>query len=425
MKLKLYRTILIFIGFFLVASNQEKCISSYSPEALGTSLEGLLEVSFQLNPDLAALSLEAESMHAKAEAAGALGDPMLKLEMMDITRRESSLMPGSPSTLKYSITQSFPLWGKRDLIKKMANLDAKRAKELHLSFKQDLQTRVKAVFAEYYQVAHSLKILKDVQAYSEQILKIAQISYSQGTGGQQEIVRIEVELTRIQTDYVHLEQALKRIQARLNMLLNRTLLAPLALPSFLPPLPQWDKIALVKLIEKAHTHNPLITSHEIEIASNKAGQDLVEKSWYPDITVGIGAVDNKRRFSGYEAMISVNIPIEWSARQSQEREAALNTLTSKKRLESLKTRLQGEIEEAIASLVASIKTEKILKERLIPQVKLSLDSSLAEYEVEQKNFLQLLEALVNFKKTHLDLLNIQAEKYKQVAEIERLIGESL
>lgn len=209
------------------------------------------------------------------------------------------------------------------------------------------------------------------------------------------------------------------------MLLNRTLLAPLALPSFLPPLPQWDKIALVKLIEKAHTHNPLITSNEIEIASNKAGQDLVEKSWYPDITVGIGAVDNKRRFSGYEAMISVNIPIEWSARQSQEREAALTTLTSKKRLESLKTRLQGEIEEAIASLVASIKTEKILKERLIPQVKLSLDSSLAEYEVEQKNFLQLLEALVTFKKTHLDLLNIQAEKYKQVAEIERLIGESL
>lgn len=128
MKLKLYRTILIFIGFFLVASNQAKCISSNSPEALGARLEGLLEVSIQLNPDLAALSLEAESMHAKAEAAGALNDPMLKLEMMDITRRESSLMPGSPNTLKYSITQSFPLWGKRDLIKKMATLDANRAK---------------------------------------------------------------------------------------------------------------------------------------------------------------------------------------------------------------------------------------------------------------------------------------------------------
>ena len=78
-------------------------------KSLGATLEGLLAVSRQLSPSLRAAALDTAAAAAKAEGADALDDPMLNASYQYY--RSPSVFSGVAVT----VSQSFPLWGKRDL----------------------------------------------------------------------------------------------------------------------------------------------------------------------------------------------------------------------------------------------------------------------------------------------------------------------
>jgi cobalt-zinc-cadmium efflux system outer membrane protein len=56
-------------------------------EPLGSNLVGLLDYAREHNPELAASRYEAEAAQQRSEPAGALPDPVLRTELMDITNQ--------------------------------------------------------------------------------------------------------------------------------------------------------------------------------------------------------------------------------------------------------------------------------------------------------------------------------------------------
>lgn len=82
---------------------------------LGASVPELLDWADRHSAELAALRHEVEAAEARAQSAGALDDPMLRIELQEIDPDKPTLLPGQIGATKYSVTQSFPWWGKRDL----------------------------------------------------------------------------------------------------------------------------------------------------------------------------------------------------------------------------------------------------------------------------------------------------------------------
>ena len=86
---------------------------------LGSSLAGLLEYAREHNPELAASRFEVEATLQRIEPAGALPDPVLRAELMDITNqgtnKDASLWPSQAGSTRYTLMQSVPRYGKRDL----------------------------------------------------------------------------------------------------------------------------------------------------------------------------------------------------------------------------------------------------------------------------------------------------------------------
>lgn len=91
-------------------------------KSLGTTLEGLLTVSRQLSPSLRAAALDTAAAAAKAERADALDDPMLSAGYQYYRN------PNVFSGVAVTVTQSFPLWGKRDLRRQAALADTAAAR---------------------------------------------------------------------------------------------------------------------------------------------------------------------------------------------------------------------------------------------------------------------------------------------------------
>ena len=93
---------------------------------LGATVDSVLAAGRRLNPVLRAAALETSAAAAKAAGADALDDPMLSDSYQYY--RNPNIFSGHAVT----VTQAFPLWGKRDLRRSRVG-NGRRLSGRHLS----------------------------------------------------------------------------------------------------------------------------------------------------------------------------------------------------------------------------------------------------------------------------------------------------
>ena len=77
----------------------------------GKTVDSLLAFARSRNPELASMRFEAEAATERIEPAGALPDPKLRTELMDITKsgeQNPTILPGRVESTKYTLMQSLP-----------------------------------------------------------------------------------------------------------------------------------------------------------------------------------------------------------------------------------------------------------------------------------------------------------------------------
>jgi hypothetical protein len=78
----------------------------------GARVEELLELARRQNPELAAMGFEAEAAQARVQPAGALPDPMGRLELRDVGNQmgngDFNLLPARVGSAKYTVAQTIP-----------------------------------------------------------------------------------------------------------------------------------------------------------------------------------------------------------------------------------------------------------------------------------------------------------------------------
>jgi outer membrane protein TolC len=393
--------------------------------APGASVDELLAIARRMSPDLAAMGLEAEAAVARADAAGSLPDPVFRGEFEDIERRQGSLAPERLGMVKYGIQQEFPLWGKRDLRENVARSEASMARERRRGAETELVARIKTVFAGYYAAHEALQLTEDLARSIGSLADVAQRRYAQGFGNQQEAIKAGIEKIEVQTEIARAEAEKRKTAAQINALLNRAPGEPLASPRTLRPVPPESILNLPELLERARRANPLLAADEAQIAAAAGSRKLVDKNWYPDVTLGLSAVDRDRQFAGYEAMIEFKIPFQWGLRRAQEREAAAMLGAARSRLDATAARVQGEIAEAYWALDAASKIYRLLHGSHLPQTRLAYETALSGYELGRVDLGTVLEAEQRVRRVLLEHLKVLVEQHARLADIERLIGGEL
>lgn len=391
----------------------------------GATVDELLTIARQMNPELAATALDAEAVLARVDAAGSLPDPVFRSEFEEIDRRAGTLRPDRLGSVTYTVMQEFPLWGKLDLRRDVARSEADQAREKQRAAEVELAARIKTVFAAYYTAHEGLRLARDLVHTAGNVVELTQRRYAQGLGTQQDAIKAQIEQGQLQTDVARLEADRRKAMAQLNALLNRPAASPLADPASLRSVPSADAVRLSDLLDRAERSNPMIAAEQSQIAAASGNRKLVEKSWYPDVTLGLSAIDRDRRFAGYEAMVELKLPLRWGLREAQAREAAAKVGAAQSRLEAAKARIRGELEEAYWGLDATRRVYKVLHEVHIPQTTLALETALRAYEVGRAELAAVLEAQQRARQVLLEHLRVLVEQQVRLAEIERLIGGEL
>lgn len=396
--------------------------------SLGRTVDGLVDYARDNNPEYASMRHEADAAGERVTPAGALPDPRFRIELMDITRmgeQSPTLNPSRVGSTKYTISQEIPWYGKRDLKREIAEIEADGAQGKARGAWAEIAARLKSAHAQLYLIGRNEAISREILDLMVQLEKTAQARYAGGLAMQQDVIRAQIEQTAMKNELIMFDNEARMLTARINTLLARPASAPLAMPEALKPIPAPAKLDFVALEERVRSRNPRLFADDAGIRSAEKKRDLAYKERYPDFMVGVSPVQFDSSVKEWELMVEFNIPLQQSSRRAMERESESMLAAARSRKDATTNDLLGELAENLAAIEAARRQEQLVATTLLPQAEMTFSSALASYENGQADFSMLLEAQQQIRKARLSQIKAQAEAQVRVAEIERLLGEDL
>ncbi|MBI4949180.1 MAG: TolC family protein [Deltaproteobacteria bacterium] len=390
----------------------------------GDPLRELLSTARERNPELKALSERARAAAHRARAEGALDDPTLKVELEDLATGDPLAVSTSDAMLtRYTISQMFPVPGKRSLKRRMAEKEALSAASGLKAKALDIETGVKEAYYEIAYLKESIQRTAEIKELLSYMAKVAGTRYATGQVSQQDVIKVNVETTMLSNDLITMEAEKAIAVSRLKSLIGLDQSEGVAEPSSLPK--GRVEFSIDGLIRKAMEANPEVRMVEYEAEASELGVDLAGKDYWPDIMVGVAPIQRDGSFDSYDLMFQVNLPIWRSKYDARHEEASANAGALRARALSMKNMKAFEVKEAALMVEAADRMRTLFETSLVPQVELAFESALKNYQSGKIDFLSLLDTERDLKRTRIEYYRSLLEYNKRVSLLERASGEDL
>lgn len=393
-------------------------------------LEQYVVTALRENPGLdAALSSYRASLQ-KIPQVQALPDPMLTFTQF-IRSPETRVGPQSNSTM---VSQKFPWFGKLDLQGQIAAKQAATQYEMYLSMEQDIVVNVKRAFYELAFLDRALQILEEEAQLLDHFGRLAQDRYSQGSGMQESIIKLQVEVTQVLDRQKMFQAQRASLAARLNTLMNQPPEQPVAQVGELS-IPE-VRLDLPELYALAEENRRELRASLNRIESAERRIELAKKDYWPDVTVSAGMVnvegredlpgivmpppdDGKNIFS---LAVGINIPIWRDKYRSSVIEAAETTQAERSTYRNLRNEVEFSVRDQVVRLQTLSEQMDLYTKVLLTQAEEALRSSEAGYETGQLPVLALLDSERFLVKSRLGFERYRFDYLRALAELERAVG---
>jgi outer membrane protein, heavy metal efflux system len=392
-------------------------------------LSTLVAAALADNPELKSSEARWQVFRNMVAQAGSLEDPMLTLAIRNGVISDPLNFGREPMTGKViELSQKIPFWGKRDL---QGEIAAKAAESYRWSLEErklELTRMVKEAWYRIYYIDRSMGIVDGNIRILDDFINLAETKYSVNRGSQTDILKAQVERSKLLEMRITLEQQRRSQQANLNTLVYRPADTPVGrVPDF-----QITPIAVSDgdLRELAYANRPMIKGLTALIEKGEAGRKLAKREFYPDFNVFAEYMQRDPAMGGdgsdmYSLGVSFNLPVQRSRRHAAVAEANSETAMASEELNTLKNGINFGIADLTAQMERRKKLVELYKTGIIPQARQTLESATINYRVNKVDFLTLLDsqmALFNYEREYYDSL---AEYQIKRAELEALIGKEL
>lgn len=428
MKRFIANLVIHFLTIFMVGQSvafaQQVIQSSSSPATSELRLEDLIEQALENNPEIKSMQRRFDMMRARIPQAKALDDPVLSVAYMGNIAPFYVQRDDPSSGRSISITQDFPFPGKRSLKGKVASSEADAEWWAFEQTRRNVVAEVKDAYFDLYYLRKALVVVSKTKTLLEQFTKIAEARYAVGRGIQQDVLKAQVEFSKLLEQQTVLEQRKQIAEARLNSLLYRKPDSPLSAPAELKP--REFVYTLAQLNETAIANYPQLKAQRKKMDSAQYAIQLAKKEFYPDFSVGFTYVNRPAMAEMYGVTFGIKLPIYTAQKQ---RPALAETSASfeaeKRTLENMVTVLMFKVRDRYLAQNTAARLMKLYSTTIVPQSSASMESAIAGYQVGKVDFLTLLDNLVTLLNYELSYYEQLSNEEKAVAALEPLVGVTL
>ncbi|ASM52672.1 hypothetical protein PNIG_a0349 [Pseudoalteromonas nigrifaciens] len=399
-------------------------ISAHSNEL---SLDEALSYALNHEPWLKASQYQQASEQAQSIAAGSLPDPVLTLGLMGVPTDGFALDQEGMMQLSIGVSQMF---SRGDSLALKQQALAQSAQQ-HPWLRADRLAQVKTIVIESwlnaYRAQRSIALIEQDKALFSQLIDITESSYASSLGKtrQQDIIRAQLELTRLEDKLVMLAQQLESAKKRLSQWLPMSMLTqPVSTKNTaIEPLISFTTLEFEALMSLLMAH-PAIVAIDQTVTAKQTEIALAKQSYKPQFGVNMGYSHRgdtpmgDSRADLLSVGVSIDLPLFTSNRQDQQVNAAIATAEAVKtqKLIALQ-KLKGMYFKEFSQLMQLQKRDTLYQTKLLPQMAEQAQATLNAYTRDDGDFSEVMRARISELNAKIDGLNIQIDQQIIIARL--------
>jgi outer membrane protein TolC len=390
-------------------------------------LGALLAEALRNNPEIQAAARGREAARQRIAPAGALDDPMLEAGVLNVPV-ESLRFDREDMTMKMiGLSQKFPYPGKRDLREAVAAIDAESVSLAYQEMVNRVARDVKIAYLDLSLVAESARLVQKNILTLGQFLSITESRYGVGQGTQSDVLKAQIQLSKMREELLRLGREQPVIEAELGRTLGRAANA-VALTPAMPAL-QEPTLDLKSLNKTALETRPQLLALQRIVARNEKTLELARKDYYPDFDVRFAygqrdrAPDGMKREDVVSLTVAMNLPV-WRGNKRDPRVAETQAMRDQALgiYQAQQNELYSKLRQQTATAEQSFRSARLYANDILPQARLAVDAALAAYKVNRVDFLTLLDSQMTVLNYELGYATAVVNQNKALAEIDLLTG---
>lgn len=408
---------------------------------MGLSLQAAIEAAIHNDPWLARSQHQQNALIANSIASSELPDPVLNMSFANLPTDGFAFDQEPMTQVKAGVSQMFGRGDSLSIKREQTEQVAMREPLLRKNRIAATQVQVASLWLDIFRLQQSIALIENDRALFEQLSDVVQASYGAALGSvrQQDLVRAELELTRLDDRLTQMRLQQARAKAQLlewivGSTANEYEMAfddALSLPEHAPNIVGIPSI-LVEYIEQgnysqlAHylSQHPKILAIEQSIQASLTGVELAEQAYKPQWGVNASYAyradepSGRSRADFFSVGVSVDLPLFTQNRQDQKREAAISEAEALKTEKRLAIRaMMSQVKSVFANYQGLQQRHSLYTQSILVQMGEQAEAALSAYTNDDGDFAEVVRARIDDLNARIDKLSIDAELLKAKAQL--------
>jgi outer membrane protein TolC len=259
-------------------------------------LDHLIYQAINKNPQLKSFRSATQADSTKVPQSGSLPDPILSFNILNLPTNSFAFDQEPMTGKQIALRQIFPFPGKLGLKEEISaeNVDISIAN--YEEYKNQIIRDVKITYFDLFFIDKSITITTQNQQLLLEFAKIAETKYSVGKGIHQDVLKAQVEYSKMSDKLIQLEQRREENQAKMNKLINASANSKLGKTNELVFIPL--NVDPDTLYSRANKYRPLIKAWKAIRKQSSLKVQLAKKDYWPDIGLFVAYTQREELQSG-------------------------------------------------------------------------------------------------------------------------------
>jgi outer membrane protein TolC len=410
------------------------------------SIERAVYLAQKNDPWLVGSQHSQDAIDSMSIAAGTMPDPKVSLGVANIAADSFDFSQEGMTQFKVGVSQMFPRGDTLQLRQQQLKQIGGQYPFMREDRKAKLSVTAVKLWLDVFKAQQSIALIEQNRSLFEQLTDVAQASYSSAVGKtrQQDIVRAQLELTRLDDRLTVLKQNRETSFQKLSQLLsdyrggdysNNTntpqFLSDQNLPAKLPNIAMLNEayftspkeVGIQSLFEVFAKH-PVVRALDQKIEASKSNISLAKQKYKPawGVNMGYGVRDKaptgQDRADLFSFGINFDIPLFTGNKQDKEVQSAISKSSSVKTEKWLLIRkLNAEFEMHRSDLIRLNERQKLYQQRLLPQMHDQAEASLTAYTNDDGDFSEVVRSRIAELNAAIEALGINVERQKSIVQL--------
>ena len=392
------------------------------------SLEELINQSLEVSPKIKMLEMKKLAAENRIEQNSNLPDPMLTLGIINLPTNTFSFTQEPMTGAIVGLRQDLPFPGKLSEQADVNSKDVDIVEQEILDSKNEIRKNVIRTYNEIIFFRNAIKIAESSKDLLNNIAEVVRTKYSVSTASQQNLLKVELEITNLTEKIEDLKSKEKSQLSILNALLLRPTDSQIITEKY--PEINYEKLSVSALVDSAEKFRPYLAGIKEVRQKEMLKKSLADYDYYPNFNLSLAytyrdeIAATKTPLNDFLSfVVGVSLPLNYGGKVSSKVEEAetMQKLYDEQYNMSLQM-LQSSFGSAVAKINSLKERIKLIQEGSLIQANENLKTTLTSYQVGQVDFLNVIDAQNSLLKIENDLYRLKADYLNEIAELEFLTG---